>query len=90
MAITFDPAKDAMNKRKHGISLAEAERIDLPSASFRPDTSQRYGEVRYQILGFIGAALHSLICTFDKDENIRAISLRKATKQEEKLYAEEH
>lgn len=89
MDVTFDRAKDASNQRKHGISLREAERFDIDSALFTEDTSQPYGEVRYNAVGWIGAALHYLTFTI-RGTKVRAISLRKATKQEEKLYAEEY
>jgi uncharacterized DUF497 family protein len=32
MTVSFDPAKDAINRAKHGLSLAEAERGDWTAA----------------------------------------------------------
>ena len=37
MNTTFDPAKDAVNLAKHGISLAEAARLDWDNALVSPD-----------------------------------------------------
>jgi len=53
VAITFDPKKDAINKRKHGISLARAEEIDLDRAIFMIDDREDYGELRLQAVGFL-------------------------------------
>lgn len=32
MVITFDPKKDKLNKRKHGVSLAAASELDWDNA----------------------------------------------------------
>jgi len=46
MEITFDPAKDASNIRKHGVSLVLASEIDWSEVMARPDTRQDYFELR--------------------------------------------
>ncbi|MBS1801533.1 MAG: BrnT family toxin [Acidobacteria bacterium] len=83
MAITFDPRKDAVNRRKHDISLSRAEDFDFETAIFVVDDREDYDEVRYRALGFLEARLYSLVFTQD-GEDIRAISLRKATRHEAK------
>ncbi len=88
MAITFDPKKDAINKRKHGISLARAEEIDLDHAIFMVDDREDYGELRLQAVGFLGARLYSLIFVVE-GVDVRAISLRKANRREQKTYEED-
>jgi uncharacterized DUF497 family protein len=85
MLIKFDPEKDTINKRKHKISLARAEDFDFDAAIYTVDDREDYGEIRYRALSFLEARFYSLVFTLD-DENIRAISLRKATKYEEKEY----
>jgi len=85
MLIAFDLAKDAINKRKHKISLARAEHFDFDAAIYAVDDREAYGETRYRALSFLDARLYSLVFVLDGD-NIRAISLRKATKYEEKEY----
>ncbi len=89
MEITFDLTKDAINVRKHGMSLGRAKDFDLDAAAYKIDDSQDYGEVRYRALGFLDARLHSLMFTQDGD-TLRAISLRKADKDEEKEYRENY
>ena len=87
MAITFDPRKDAINRKKHGISLAQAEKFDRETAVVVVDDREDYGEVRYRALGFLEARLYSLVFT-QHGEDIRVISLRKATRHEAKEYKE--
>lgn len=87
MKIEFDPDKDVANRRKHGLSLADAERMDFDAAIYAPDDRYDYGEERMQTLGLIGGRLHMLVFTMRGDV-LRAISLRKANRREAKLYDE--
>jgi uncharacterized DUF497 family protein len=87
MRIEFDPDKDVANQRKHGLSLAKAERMDLGTAVIDPDRRYAYGENRFQALGLIEARLHLLVFTMRGDV-LRAISLRKANSKEVKRYDE--
>ncbi len=87
MEISFDPAKDAANRRKHGIPLSLASRFDLSTAQARLDDREDYGEDRYIATGFIGANLYTLVYTLRQDI-VRPISLRDATKQERREHAE--
>lgn len=84
--VTFDPEKDAENIRKHGISLQRAENFDMNAADFVRDDRENYGEARYRAVSFLDGNLYSL--TFNpRGAAIRAISLRKATRQEHREYA---
>lgn len=47
MEIEFDPDKDAINRRKHGLSLADAALIDLDRAAIVEDRRFDYGERRF-------------------------------------------
>jgi uncharacterized DUF497 family protein len=87
IAVTFDPAKDAINKKKHRISLSRAADFDFEAAAFIVDDREDYGEVRIRAIGFLDARLYSLVFA-QHDEGIRAISLRKATRNEQKEYKE--
>ncbi len=88
MKIEFDPDKDAANRQKHGLSLADAERMDFDAAIYVSDDRYDYGEDRIQALGSIGGRLHMLVFTMRGDV-LRAISLRKANPREVKRYDEE-
>lgn len=87
MEIGFDPGKDAVNQKKHGLSLAEAERMDLGTAVIDPDFRYACGENRFQALGLIVGRLHLLVFTMRGDV-LRAISLRRANVKEVRRYGE--
>jgi hypothetical protein len=46
IACEIDPAKDASNIRKHGVSLALASEIDWSDVIARPDNRRDYFELR--------------------------------------------
>lgn len=55
MRIEFDDAKDAINRDKHGISLAAAAEMDFETAKVIADERRDYGEPRYWAIGSIAA-----------------------------------
>lgn len=85
MQIEFDPDKDQINRRKHGLSLADAALIDFDTMQGFPDARRAYGEDRFQGYGYIEGRLHVLAYTMRGDV-LRAISLRKANTREAKNY----
>jgi uncharacterized DUF497 family protein len=86
MKITFDPAKDAINKERHeGTSLAEAVRMDWDGMLVVPDTRKAYGEDRYRGIALLGDRLYSVVFT-PRDETMRIISLRRASNKEIDAY----
>jgi len=86
MQIEFDPDKDAANRDKHGISLAEAERIEWDTAYVWVDERFDYDELRMCALGYIGLRLFHAAFV-DRGEVRRIISLRHAEKREYRDYA---
>jgi uncharacterized DUF497 family protein len=85
--IEFDPAKEAANKRKHGISLARAADMDFGTALIVPDTRRDYGERRWQATGWIEDRVFLLAFTM-RGLVLRAISLRRADRKEAREYVE--
>ena len=87
--IAYDPKKDKTNKRKHGISLSRAEDFDFEEALYSIDNREDYGEIRFRAIGLLDARLYTLVFADEEEgDNMRAISLRKATKHEVKEYKE--
>ena len=87
--ISYDPKKDKANKRKHGISLSSAEDFGFEDALYSTDDREDYGEIRIRAIGFLDARLYTLVFVDEEEsDDIRAISLRKATKHEAKEYKE--
>ena len=85
--IEFDPAKDAGNQIKHGISLQAAAGFDWYTALERDDDRFDHGETRFVAIGLIEARVHVLVFTEGADDDaIRIISLRSAEKHEVRFY----
>lgn len=89
ISITFDPAKDASNIDKHGISLALASNLEWDSATLWPDARRNYGEGRVVALAPLGTRLYCVIFT-DRGQARRIISLRKANDREVRRYVSEN
>jgi len=83
--IEFDPAKDAANKARHGVSLALAKRLDWDSALVWVDGRFEYDEVRMIALAPETNSLYYVVFV-DRGKVRRAISLRRATRREVKHY----
>lgn len=85
MRFEWDEAKRRVNIRKHGIDF-----IDVPGV-FRgvtvtiEDTRFDYGETRFITLGLLKEHV-VVVAHTEQDDLIRFISVRKATKNEEKNY----
>ena len=84
MKIVFDPVKNEINIRKHGFSLADAEKMDMRKVL--EDKRFDYGEVRYRAWGYIEGEACLFAFTITNAE-IRAISLRHAHGKEMRKYA---
>ncbi len=83
----FDPAKDDINRAKHGISLQAATGFDWDTALEREDDRFDYGEVRFVAIGLIDARLYVMVFTEGSDvDAVRIISLRPAEKHETRYY----
>ena len=50
MRIEFDPGKDAVNRAKHGVSLALASELDWEAALVWMDARFEYAELRMTAL----------------------------------------
>lgn len=87
MKIGIDPAKDATNLAKHGVSRAQATQLEWESALMWPDVRRAYGEPRQCGIGYIGLRLY-FAAFVDRADGRRVISLRRANAREVKRYAE--
>jgi uncharacterized DUF497 family protein len=80
----FDPAKEAINLAKHGVSLARW--VDLDVFAIVGDDRFDYGEPRFRAYGFIDGMAHCLVFTI-RNERYRPISLRRAHAREMRRHA---
>ena len=85
MDIEFDPAKDAQNIAKHGLSLADAAAFELASARVTIDDRFDYGETRYRAFGRVEGQGCCLVFTWEPGK-IRVISFRRAREKEMRRY----
>lgn len=84
--IEFDAEKDADNRAKHGLSLAEAADLDWAGMVSFVDLRRDYGETRIQGYAELGGRLHMVAFT-ERSGARRVISLRKANSREVRRYA---
>jgi uncharacterized DUF497 family protein len=75
----FDPAKDAINIAKHGVSLARW--VDLEIRTIVRSEPFDHGDPRYRAYGFIDGLAHCMVFTV-RGERYRPISLRRAHTKE--------
>jgi uncharacterized DUF497 family protein len=80
----FDPAKEAVNLSKHGVSLARW--VDLEVVAIVKDDRFDYGEPRYRAYGVIDGISYCLVFTV-RNERYRPISLRRAHAKEMRRHA---
>jgi uncharacterized DUF497 family protein len=85
MELEWDAAKDAENRRKHGISLREAARLDWDAALRNEDNRRDYGERRWTVTAPLAGRLHVCVYTLRAGRR-RIISLRKANARERSTY----
>jgi uncharacterized DUF497 family protein len=82
--IEFDPVKDEINRKKHGLSLSLAAELDWDDALCWEDIWSDYGEQRFNALVPMGDRLYYVTYTYR--HVTRAISLREADNVEKKRY----
>ena len=88
MRFTFDPLKDAANIAKHGLSLADSLLVFNAVGKLTLESS-RASEVRLMDIAMVDVDCVVLVLVYVLRETneVRAISLRRASKQERTLYA---
>jgi len=89
MELEYDHDKDARNLAKHGLSLAEASRLEWDTLLAWEDRRQEYGEPRMAGLVLMNDRLYSVVYV-ERGAVRRIISLRKANRREAKRYASEN
>lgn len=83
----FDPAKDATNREKHGLSLDFGDRILADDAHLiLPSIREIDGEERFKVIGKVGEKLFTGVFVWRGDLP-RFISVRRSNAGEERAYA---
>ncbi|WP_398478777.1 BrnT family toxin [Tardiphaga sp.] len=82
----FDPAKDAVNRQKHKLSLAFGVRIFEDAAHLVvPSIRETDGEARFKVVGIVDGKLFTAVFVW-RGEVPRFISVRRSNKGEERAY----
>lgn len=86
MRYIFDPKKQAANLKKHGYDFDDAPQVIESGRTVTfEDRRFDYDEQRFITLGVLRDDV-VVIATAETDETIRVISMRKAERNEEKIY----
>ena len=90
LRFAWDPAKAASNRRRHGVSFEEAQTAFSDEAAILiEDPDHSAAEERFILLGL--SALTRLLVVVhvyrERDDTIRLISARKATRSERHQYS---
>jgi uncharacterized DUF497 family protein len=87
MQYAWDPAKDALNQRKHGLSLADGiPALEDPDRDSFIDDRFDYGEERIITLGMTHHGVLCVVSTEWDEDIIRIISDRKGEPDEVERY----
>ena len=89
MEFEWDNNKAITNLQKHGVSFAEATTVfgDPLSTTF-PDPDHSIDESRFITIGLSTGGKIIILSHTDREERIRIISARKATRKEQRFYEE--
>ena len=88
MRFRFDPAKAGTNQRKHGVSLADAEGVFHDPLALHREDPDAEGETRFVAVGEGSTGILLVVAYAIRDDEVRLISARRATRQEIRAYAE--
>lgn len=85
MDIEFDLEKDKINRLKHGVPLALGAEVLTNRIGQIDDDRRNYGEERFNVFGVVNSRLFVCSCTM-RGQTYRLISVRKASKQEQRAW----
>ena len=90
MRFDWDPDKNELNIRDHGVSLEEAREVffDPNALEEYDDEHSTVDEPRFKLMGLSSRRLLVVVFIEAENETIRIISARKAGPQQRKTYEE--
>jgi uncharacterized protein len=87
MQYVWDRAKDVLNRRKHGLRLADGiPPLEDPDRESWTDDRFEYGEIRVVTLGLSRKGVLYVVSTEPAEERTRIISVRRAEEDELERY----
>ncbi len=85
MKFEWDERKRQINIKKHGVDFVDADEFFNGYTVTMEDNRFQYSEQRFITLGIIQGRV-AVIAHTERKDRIRIISMRKATKYEQKIY----
>jgi uncharacterized DUF497 family protein len=86
MTIEFDPIKAASNLQKHGVHFADAEMVLQDPRALTIEDPDAVNEQRWITMGMDLTGRILLVVYTYRSDQIRIISIRKASRQEREKY----
>ncbi len=84
--ITWDPVKAKLNRLKHRVFFSEVEPVFYDPRAISVEDKDADGEARLITIGLDSLVRVVVVVYTYRDEEIRVISARKATKAEQRVY----
>jgi len=84
--ITWDPVKAKSNRLKHRVYFSEVESVFYDHHAISVEDIGAEGEARYITIGLDSLARLVVVVYTYRNNEIRLISARKATRSEQKIY----
>jgi uncharacterized protein len=85
---TFDPKKNAINLRKHGVPLSEGDGVLNDPFALTVEDSSSEGEQRFVSIGMNTLGQLRIVVYTYREEGARIISVRKPEPSEVRAYEE--
>ncbi|MGB5633331.1 MAG: BrnT family toxin [Waterburya sp.] len=85
----WDADKNRKNVEKHGIDFETAKRIFDSLIVSRRDERKDYNEIRYVSIGIIDQVAMIVVVHTNRQDRIRLISARPASRRERRIYYEQ-
>jgi uncharacterized DUF497 family protein len=83
----WDPEKAAANVRRRRVSFNEAATVlEDPLSTTFPDEAHSEGEMRFVTVGVSQRGRLLVVAHFERNDTIRIISARRATRREREFY----
>ncbi len=86
MSSSFDPTKDASNRKKHGVSLSEGDGVLNDPLALTIEDFSSQGEQRFVSIGMNAFGLLRVVVYTHRGGVARIISVRKAEPKEIRSY----
>lgn len=88
MNVDWDPAKGTANLKRHGVTFEEASTVLLDPLALAQEDALLVDESRWVVIGMSARTrLLTVVYTLRREDRIRLISARKATRREARFHA---